>query len=138
MQGTPHIAETTPTRQGYMVYQIIELAGGVAGRLQLIVDPTYTFQSEYRLEVFNRNTLSWNELHRIDPYTVGKMPQTGDSPDALDRLRKLADELVTRANEVLSMNADELGHRVTDLEKRVTELECQVEPRPTGPFVGGL
>lgn len=95
-----------PSRGGSLAYQLVTLAGGLPGRVWLYYHHRLpTESSEYYIEVFDRNTLSWGRVCHIEPATVGDLWPN----ERADRLQAVADELFATANAVLSAALDTEG-----------------------------
>lgn len=85
------------TPRGHLATQLVHLAGGIPGRIWLFQhrDPA---QSEYYIEAFNLDTVSWSRLHVIDPGVVGDILPS----DQAARLQEIAEQLFATANAVLT------------------------------------
>lgn len=101
LNPTLNITSAVTHNSGYMATDLVRLVDGLPGRVWLVVDPYSPQWSEYYVEVFNKETLSWNQLYRIQGTAVKDMP-LDPTPRAIERLQELGEELLLMANTILT------------------------------------
>lgn len=101
LNPTLNITGAVTHHNGYLATDLVELVDGLPGRVWLVVDPYTPSQSEYYVEVFSIQTLSWNQIYRVHGTAIKDMP-LDPTPKAIERLQELGEELVLMANTILT------------------------------------